>query len=191
VKNPNVVVLRSDTKWWDDAVLSRPISLAVKDVDAQAAVAALAKAAGLPMTAVMPPLPPAAAPPAPAPPAANPPANGTPPANPPANGTADAGRAAVAPAPPAGPPKASLEVKEKPIREVMLSLAAAYRMNWRKEGPNYVLRDDNLSTRLLTAPAGPAGINAQRTPNMNNNNRRRGPVERAPGVYRAPRQRRR
>ena len=97
----------------------------------------------------------------------------------------------AAPPAPVWPPKASLDLKDKTIREVMQTVAATYRMNWRKEGPNYVLRDDNLSSMLLSAPAASTTINGRRIPNVNNNNNRRGPVERAPGVYRDPRGRRR
>ena len=81
----------------------------------------------------------------------------------------------------------------------MRALATAYRMNWRKEGANYVLRDDNFSANLPAMGATPNRTNTQQRPNYNNNgynrnnrNSRRGePIERAPGVFRAPRSQRR
>jgi hypothetical protein len=167
--NPNVVVLRSDTKWWNDAALSQPVSITLKAADARAGVAALASASQLPMSVVVPPAPRVVSPPA-----------------------AAAARGAVptaAPAPPA-PPTATLEMKDKPVRDVMRSLAEIYHLSWHKEGTTYVLRDDSFR------PPAPAQRPAYNSNNRggngayNRNNRRNGPSERAPGVYRQQQRRR-
>jgi hypothetical protein len=172
--NPNVVVLRSDTKWWNDAALSQPISLTLKAADARAGVAALASAAKLPMSVVTPPAPRVASPPA----AAAAPARGAVPT--------------AAPAPPA-PPTATLEVKDKPVRDVMRSLAEIYHLSWHKEGTAYVLRDDSFRPPAPAAAQRPAYNSNNRGGNgaYNRNNRRNGPSQRAPGVYRQQQQRRR
>jgi hypothetical protein len=168
--NPNVVVLRSDTKWWNDAALSQPVTLSLKAADARAGVAALAGASKLQMTVVTPPAPKVVTPPA----AAVAPARGAAPV--------------AAPAPPA-PPTATLEVKDKPVRDVMRSLAEIYHLSWHKEGAAYVLRDDSFRPPAPAAAQQPAYNPNTRGGNggYNRNNRSN---QRAPGVYRQQQRRR-
>lgn len=168
--NPNVVVLRSETKFWNDAALNKPVSLTLKDADANAAVTQLARVSGLPMSVIQPPPPRVVNPPAPAPAA---------------NGARPAATAAPQPVP---PPRATLEVKNKPVREVMQTLAGIFNLSWRKDGATYVLKDMNFVDTLNRNTAAPVNGGANNTYNNRNQNNRdrynpRGPVERAPGVY--------
>ncbi|HEY3268654.1 MAG TPA: hypothetical protein VGM37_17190 [Armatimonadota bacterium] len=97
--DPNVVVLRGaaapdTTRWWEDAAYDRRISLSVKGVDLDGAVAALAKAANLNMVAA---------------------------------GGSKARK------------KASLTLKDAPLRDVMLAVANLYGLLWFKTGDVYTL----------------------------------------------------
>jgi hypothetical protein len=180
-KNPNVVVLRSETKWWDDPVLNKPVSFSAKDADARVAVMDLARASGLPMTAVLPPPPAVVTPPAPA-----------------ANVQRSATPAPTPSAQPAPPTKATLEFKNQPVRDVMRILADTYHLNWRKEGANYVLKDTNFVDTLrpntpapAATPQRPGYNNGYGNNGYRNRNGRRGGGEVAPGIYRQGRRGRR
>lgn len=177
--NPNVVVLRSETKFWDDAALKKPVTFTLKDADARAAVALLAQTAGLPMSVIMPPPTAVVTPPAPS-----------------SRRTREV--AAPTPAKPVEPVRVSLEFKNKTVRDVMLTLADAYHLSWRKDGATYVLRDTNFVDNLRAESRATANTD-RRTGYQNNganngygNNRnRRGSREVAPGIYREPRRGRR
>lgn len=170
--NPNVVVLRSETKFWSDAALNKPVSLTLKDADARAAVAALANVSQLPMNVIVPPPPAVVTPPVPA-----------------ANGA----RPTAAPTP-VQPARVSLEIKSQPVRDVMQTLANSFHLTWRKDGATYVLKDMNFVDTLRAEPAGTSGAR-QPTYNSGYNNRnngrydRRGGREVAPGIYRQRRSR--